>query len=148
MGVSSGAPNEQIDGAGITPRGDMSKIEKDVVALRNELAFLQSEQARKNAEYNIKLQQKHQEFEEYRSKFERDLQAWFENYSEEFKAWCREQVELAIYGKLLEFEEQRLASSVFSAQNTARVTTTKRRTSYNTPTYSQTSEGYSIKNAS
>jgi len=121
-------------------RADMSGIEVEVEKLRLELSRLQGDHARKQGEFEIELRNKHSEFEAFRRKFEADLQAWFAKYGAEFNAWCREQLELSIYDKLLEFEEKRIASASFSRPEMATVTINKKRASYATGPRTHSSE--------
>jgi len=113
-------------------RSDMSGIEEEVRRLRDELARLQADHARKQGEFEIELRNKHAEFEAFRKKFEADLQAWFARYGAEFNAWCREQLELSIYDKLLEFEEKRMAQGSLNRPDMARVSVNVKRSSYAT----------------
>ncbi|XP_023324162.1 uncharacterized protein LOC111698140 isoform X3 [Eurytemora carolleeae] len=121
-------------------RSDISGVEGEVSKLRLELERLQVEHDHKQSEFELQLRSKHEEFESFRRRFELDLQSWFARYGADFNAWCKEQIEIAIYGKLIEFEEQRLASSMFGKQSLARVSTSKRRSTYNSgPVYKRES---------
>jgi len=112
--------------------GDISKIEGEINNLKMELARMQAEFDRKEAEHASQLRLKKSEFEAFRKQFEVDLAAWFKRSGAEFNAWCREQVELAIYSKLIEFEENRLAMMAHQSQTPARVSTSRSRSSYST----------------
>jgi len=122
-------------------RAEMGGIEAELAKLRAELANKQGEFARQKTDHEYQLDLKRQEFNSFRRKFEEDIQAWLARHKAEYNLWSKEQLELTIYEKLLEFEDKRFGATRPSV-GAARVSTEKRTSRYGTgPVVQQHSEG-------